>query len=231
MKTKILISIIAFFLLNNVTYPQSVNVQNQQNITFLKKKSVDVDINRDGFVYGIEFNEASLLRDNELYYIEPYLAKLEEFSLYKTTISKKILEYTKRMENLKRITIMMKTKIDDEDLKYLQNLQKLQSIGLTDNNITGSGLKYLKDLPALTHLHLLGNPLKDEHLHYLADFSNLMFLDISNTPVTDKALQVFAKLDRVIIVALNTKITKKARDKMAPKMKSGVLLDKSEINF
>lgn len=59
-----------------------------------------------------------------------------------------------------------------------------------------------------------------------------MFLDISNTPVTDKSLEVFAKFDYpVIIVALNTKITKKATNKMEQKMKAAVLLYKEEINF
>lgn len=234
MKAKgVLVFVSAVFFIN-IAYSQQTELQKRESLLYLKKHKIDVVANRDGDVFRLKISDKAVIADDVYRHIAPFEKDVIGFGLYNANVSKKILECIKGMEYLKYLTVIMKTKIDDEDLKYFQSLKEIESLGLADNNITGSGLKYIKDLPLLTHLHLLGNPLKDEHLHYLAYLPNLMFLDISNTPVTDKSLQVFAKFDRpVIIVALNTKITKKARDKMEAKskMKAAVLLYKEEINF
>lgn len=66
-------------------------------------------------------SDKSIIADDVYRYIVPFEKDLLGFSLYNANVSKKILECIKGMEHLKYLTVIMKTKIDDEDLNIFNH--------------------------------------------------------------------------------------------------------------
>jgi internalin A len=108
------------------------------------------------------------------------------FGLYLgwTKLTDENLESLKNLENLTAL-ILVGTQVTDEGLGKLKDLKNLRTLNLLCTKVTGTGLKDLKNLRTLILWQTLAT---DEGLRALRDLKNLTTLDLSQTQVTDMGL-------------------------------------------
>jgi Leucine-rich repeat (LRR) protein len=71
--------------------------------------------------------------------------------------------------------------IKDRHLAVIKELKQLQTLDLSQCQITDQGLKELKELKGLKTLNLYGTPITDEGLKELKDLVGLQFLNLTET--------------------------------------------------
>jgi len=89
------------------------------------------------------------------------------------------------------------TRLDDAGLAGLGQCGRLRWLGLSDNQITGSGLTVLAAMPELEWLFLDRNPLGDAALAHVGQLTNLQQLDLTSTDITDQGLAAIGRLGRL----------------------------------
>lgn len=80
------------------------------------------------------------------------------------------------------------TDISDEGLLRLSNLKKLNHLNLNYSKIEGFGMTYISELTNLETIWLKGTLLSDENLKHFESFPKLTTLLIQNSKVTHKGL-------------------------------------------
>ncbi len=89
--------------------------------------------------------------------------------------------------------------------------QKVKSLHLSENNITGKGLFYLNHLKSLKHLYLGNTKITDAGLSNIKDFSSLEILVLWNTSISDEGIKHLRNLKNLRELYLSgTKITDKS---------------------
>ncbi len=78
--------------------------------------------------------------------------------------------------------------IEDDDLKYLQKLVRLQTLNLACNHITDAGLEHIRGMTRLEVLYLCYTQVSDTGLAHLQRLADLELLDLSMTQITDAGL-------------------------------------------
>lgn len=90
-------------------------------------------------------------------------------------------------------------------------------LGLSNNNIVGSGLSHLRDCKNLTDLCLSGTAINDENLCFpepLGD-TKLARLNLRATGISDRGIAFFRSWTRLrSLVVTNSKVTKEAGEEL-----------------
>jgi Leucine Rich repeat len=81
------------------------------------------------------------------------------------------------------------TKVTDTDLKHLEGLPHIRSLGLSKTQITDAGLENLEGLNQLLWLRLQNTQITDAGLEHLRNLTRLQNVDLRGTKVTENGLQ------------------------------------------
>ena len=100
------------------------------------------------------------------------------------------------------------TKITDDGLKELNDMQNLRTLILCGTSVTGKGFVNCKGLSHLKHLDLSVTKGTDSGLGGLESLRNIQKLELSNTDISDAGLVHVTKMTNLYYLDLiNTKIT------------------------
>ncbi|MBS1993486.1 MAG: hypothetical protein JSS83_23385 [Cyanobacteria bacterium SZAS LIN-3] len=102
-------------------------------------------------------------------------------------------------------TLSINSDINDEDLKPLVHLPKLQALEIRSRKMTGQNLDAFRNA-VLTYLNLHYCPLSKRAFSSIAKTKTLKALDLSSTPATDddiKALSSLPHLSRLILYGMD----------------------------
>jgi hypothetical protein len=116
----------------------------------------------------------------------------------------------KRLEGLARLDLLHLdgAKITDAGLKHLEGLTRLKSLWLSRTQVTDRGLQSLKKLPQLERLSLNGDNISDVGVENLKALGQLEHLSLNATRITDGGLKRLKELTRLEYLSLNeTSIT------------------------
>jgi len=101
-----------------------------------------------------------------------------------------VLRYRRRVVVLQ----MANADVDDQTLSYLDGLELLRELDLSDTHISDEGLAILARLPSLQKLRLERTQISDEGFHkYLAAKESLKKLDLTGTAVKSKSKRDWKK--------------------------------------
>lgn len=94
------------------------------------------------------------------------------------------------LSHIRNVTVLSLdgSKVSDETLVYLRDLDGLTSLFLGRARVTGSGFDSLPQLPALRRLSLEFTAISDEGLTHVAELRHIEALDLSHTAITDSGL-------------------------------------------
>ena len=81
------------------------------------------------------------------------------------------------------------TNVTDTDLKHLEDLPQIRTLGLSKTRITDAGLENLKGLTQLHWLRLRNTQITDAGLEHLRNLTQLRHVDLRGTQVTENGLQ------------------------------------------
>ena len=81
------------------------------------------------------------------------------------------------------------TEVTDTDLKHLEDLPEIRSLGLSKTQITDAGLENLEGLTQLQWLRLQNTQITDAGLEHLRKLTQLQCVDLGGTKVTENGLQ------------------------------------------
>ena len=95
-----------------------------------------------------------------------------------------------RLNNQKIIGVTLEGEdIDDESLRLLKGLDRLQSLTLNDTQVTGDGLKQLKDLKLLGSLAISGSSISDRDIDELAALPGVTHYELRGTRISGMGKQ------------------------------------------
>jgi hypothetical protein len=100
------------------------------------------------------------------------------------------------------------TDVTDDDLVYVEGLEKLADLQLSNTHISDACLPHLAKIHHLWGLKLNGTKVTDEGLAHLEGLTNLYKLHLANTDITDAGIPHLAKLHH--LYELNLEGTKVA---------------------
>jgi hypothetical protein len=105
------------------------------------------------------------------------------------------------------------THIDDNALRYIRNLTRLEKIDLGDTPINGRVLNNLHGMRRLRELRLENSSVGNTGMEHLKNVTSLETLDLGGTNVSDRGVQSIATLPRLESLSLRgTRITGEALD-------------------
>ena len=85
----------------------------------------------------------------------------------------------------------------DDELIYLKDMGRLQTLWLCNARVTDVGLVHLQELRRLSELVLLDTPVADSGLVYVKKITGLQVLQLSGTQVTDAGLVHLKELENL----------------------------------
>ena len=88
--------------------------------------------------------------------------------------------------------------VDDEAMKLLGSLERLQTLTLKETKVTGAGLKHLQQLPFLGALSIHDSPISDRDIDELAALKSVVNYDLRGTKISGMGKQ---RLDRKLKMA------------------------------
>jgi hypothetical protein len=100
-------------------------------------------------------------------------------------------------------TAVSGTHTRDNGLRLLKSFAALRSLGLRRTRIDDDGLSEIKDLQQLTSLDLSGSGISDRGMEQLDGLTNLERLDVSNTRVTGYSLKRLSRHAKLTDLRLN----------------------------
>ena len=86
--------------------------------------------------------------------------------------------------------------VDDESLKLLRGLDRLQTLTLDETKVTGKGLKHLQKLTLLGSLTIHYSPISDRDIDELAALKSVVNYDLRGTNISDMGKQRLTRLLR-----------------------------------
>ena len=100
------------------------------------------------------------------------------------------------------------SRVDDEQLRFLQGMSGLQFLDLSGSQVTDAGLVHLLGLASLETLNLWDTTIGDGALDLIGRLPNLRQLGLGNTLVTDAGLPHLAGLEHLRLLQLwGTEVT------------------------
>jgi Leucine-rich repeat (LRR) protein len=117
-------------------------------------------------------------------------------------ISPEALDQLKQCTNLQAL-LLNGTKIRDDQLQALHNMDRLSSLVLNSNPITAAGLRRIEGLKQIADLHLAETEVSDAGLDSVAKLPKLSILNLSKTKVTDEGLKKLQSLPELANLLLD----------------------------
>lgn len=118
------------------------------------------------------------------------------------------LKVVERLDDLKELTLMNRTKITDEGLRHVAGLAELEVLAINGTNVTGDGLSYLRNCRKLKGLPMSDTPLTDAGLSHISHLQQLEWLQLNGTQITDEGLSQLSGLTNLESLQLrDTSIT------------------------
>jgi Leucine-rich repeat (LRR) protein len=111
-------------------------------------------------------------------------ARIESLDLSGTRIGDEGLEAIQNLNSLEALDLS-RTAVTDEGLRRLAGLTRLKRLNLSRTKINGEGLSALGALKDLESLNLSSAPLNDVYVAHVRQFPKLKEVDIRFTQVTD----------------------------------------------
>lgn len=129
------------------------------------------------------------------------LVRLEQLNLGGTKVGGAGME---NLENLKKLQFLglACARVTDAGLEHIKGLAELQELNLTQNDITDAGLLSLASLSHLTELYLDCNTITDRGVEHLKGLTHLGLLGLAYTDVTDACVTSLTKLSRLTTLAV-----------------------------
>jgi Leucine-rich repeat (LRR) protein len=128
---------------------------------------------------------------------EPYEAEDRRLEAENRRLIEDVLQKVGRVPSVRYLYLGRDGCVDDAMLAPLENLDELEELGLSDQDITGEGLIFLSSLEKLRWLDLGGSPLSDAGLYHLKQFKNLEYLNLGGTMITGRRLEYLRGLPRL----------------------------------
>lgn len=130
------------------------------------------------------------------------LQELTDLQLCAERFSGEQLRFIAQLHNLKRLRIFAPpgSPADEEGLRYLSELERLQELWL--NEISNASLPHIGRITSLTRLSITGDGITDEGSKHLDGLKALEYLDARATSITEKRLRelhsrrIYARTDR-----------------------------------
>ena len=105
-------------------------------------------------------------------------------------VDDEFLKDLKGLKKLETLNLNFSIKVTDAGLKHVRGLSNLKELYLSHvQSVTDAGLEYLKDLGNLERLSLTGTKTTDAGLEHLKGLRKLRSLSLSETQVTDSGVQ------------------------------------------
>jgi hypothetical protein len=98
-----------------------------------------------------------------------------------------------RFDELAQLSINFQETVTDEGLQYIESLQNLSELSLSETKITDKGLSYLMSMKVLESLDLSNTEITDSGLERLTNLNKLQRLILSGTKVTDAGVSKLQK--------------------------------------
>jgi len=103
---------------------------------------------------------------------------------------------------------LMDSRVNDEDLEFLKDLNGLQTLDLRSTKINGRGLLHLKDMKSLKTLLLHHTPITDAGMKQIKELTSLIELDVGHSFISDTGLAYIGELKGLQVLFLSdTEIT------------------------
>jgi penicillin V acylase-like amidase (Ntn superfamily) len=109
-------------------------------------------------------------------------------NLSKATSLASVIALLPQLRDLESLTMGVPS-LTDADVRALQGLPKLKSLGLMGAPIGDEALEVMKSLPALRELNVIGTRVTDAGLVHLQGLTQLEYLGLKGTAVTDAGLE------------------------------------------
>jgi penicillin V acylase-like amidase (Ntn superfamily) len=109
-------------------------------------------------------------------------------NLSKATSVAPVIPLLPQLRDLESLTMGVPS-LTDADVRALQGLPKLKSVGLMGAPIGDESLEVMKSLPALRELNVIGTKVTDAGLAHLEGLTQLEYLGLKGTAVTDAGLE------------------------------------------
>lgn len=145
-------------------------------------------------IYGSKVTDAGLLRLAQLH-------RMKHLYLSGHPFSDRGLAAVESMERLTSVWVGGRpdapSRITDEGLAVVADLDDLEELGLCCSQVTDEGLRHLANLRKLRKLQLSDCAITDEGLAHIAHLDNLEWLLLSGTRVSDAGLQHLTGLKKL----------------------------------
>lgn len=110
-----------------------------------------------------------------------------------------------------RLVELVDTAATDDDLKLLSHFPRLESVDISDGEITAAGLVHLKELQGVKRLYLTNLPVTSDALAHVSHLQNLDTLSLRNTPIDNEAMVHIKQFEQLNVLNLaDTDITNAA---------------------
>jgi len=124
---------------------------------------------------------------------------------------RKLPSYLDRIQSVD----LSNTQVTDSGLEHLKTLNNLKVLGLNDTPVTDAGLEYLKGLTNLANLGLVYTQVTDAGLENLKGMTSVEVLMFDHTAITDSGLETLKSLTSLRVLHLDdTKTTPTGREKL-----------------
>jgi hypothetical protein len=97
---------------------------------------------------------------------------------------------------------LSRTPVQDEDLRFLHRLNRVERLNLSDTPIADAGLVHVGKLPHLKALDLSRTGIAGEGLRHLSGLSHLEYLYLNGTGVSDDDLRHLHGLTNLILLTV-----------------------------
>lgn len=117
-----------------------------------------------------------------------YFESVTEVEWFLRSATSQDLAHLQALKSLRRL--VLEERMNDEELAWLQSLNKLEFLRLDKPELSGSGLSHLESMTKLETLEIWGGyRVKDQQLVPLEGLAGLRRLCVANTPIGDAALR------------------------------------------
>lgn len=103
------------------------------------------------------------------------------------------MEVVARWSHLKRLHVVYNDDVDDEGVRYVRQLSKLERLHLWDARLTDAGMKHVASLPKLRFLEISNSAIGDDGLAHLKGNQNLGEVRLWGTNVSAEAAEKLEK--------------------------------------
>ena len=112
------------------------------------------------------------------------MAQLERLTLFRQRVDCEAAKHLAKLSQLSDLTIGYMNEVDDDAVRQLVTLPRLESLSLDDTQITDDALAVISRMETLQRLSLSATAVTDRGVAFLGEMSQLEDLDLADSKVT-----------------------------------------------